>query len=264
MIITKRYEELITQVEELKSRLRKANNIIDTIRSVQADAFIVKKDEFISTASHELKTPVTSIKGYVQLLQYTFKKEGNTKAAGLLKRVDMQVNKLANLISDLLDVKKIKNGQLQYHTGCFDLNELVKEIAEEMENVLKEHVIVTTLGPVKNIYGDRNKIGQVIKNFLENAGKYSVPGSLIDIKSVKKQNSILLTVQDYGIGIPEKQQSKVFEKYYKVDDDKENTYSGLGLGLYICSEIIKHHNGTIGVKSVKGKGAEFYFKLPAG
>ncbi len=221
-----------------------------------------KKDEFISIASHELKTPVTSIKGYVQILQFNFSQEGNTHAAGLLSKVDLQINKLTQLISDLLDVTKIENGQLQYHIDNFDFNTLVYEIAEETGRVLKKHVVNTMLAPSKNINGDRNKIGQVITNFIENAGKYSPAGAQIIINTVINKNSLRLNVQDFGIGIPEEQQCKIFERFFRVSAEKENTYAGLGLGLYISAEIIKRHNGVIGVDSKKGEGSVFYFELP--
>lgn len=222
-----------------------------------------KKDEFISIASHELKTPVTSIKGYVQLLRYNFQQDGNTTAANLLTKVDVQINKLTNLIGDLLDVKKIENGQLQYHEEAFDFNVLVNEVIEETERVLKKHPIVTTLSESKTILGDRNKIGQVITNLLENASKYSDAGSVINVESsVKDNDKISLSVKDKGIGIPKNQLNKIFERFFRVSSEKENTYSGLGLGLYISAEIIKRHNGIIGVESEEGNGSTFYFELP--
>jgi two-component system, OmpR family, phosphate regulon sensor histidine kinase PhoR len=170
-----------------------------------------KKDEFISIASHELKTPVTSIKGYVQVLQYSFESEGNTKAVALLGKVDAQINKLTNLISDLLDVKKMENGQLQYHPENFDFNELVKEITEETARVHKKHTIKYETGNTRMVHADRNKIGQVITNFIENAGKYSATGSCIIIKTNDKENAVRLSVQDFGIGIP-KDQLQIIKK----------------------------------------------------
>ena len=220
-----------------------------------------KKDEFISIASHELKTPVTSIKGYVQLLRFNFQQEGNKTAADLLTKADIQINKLTNLISDLLDVRKIENGQLRYHEEKFDFNDLVKEIIEETERVTR-HTIECELAPTCAISGDRNKIGQVITNFIDNAGKYSPTDAVIKIKTTNTKNRIRLAVQDFGLGIPKDQQAKVFERFFRVNGEKENTYAGLGLGLYISSEIIKRHSGTIGVESEQGKGSIFNFELP--
>ncbi len=225
-------------------------------------AAMEKKDEFISIASHELKTPVTSIKGYVQLLQHNFRQEGNDLAANLLGRVDAQINKLATLISDLLDVKKIENGQLYYNEKLFDFNELVKEVVEETSQVLKKHTLLQDLGESKMVLGDRNKIGQVIINFIDNAGKYSPIDSEILINTAIVGNNIKLCVKDHGIGIPASQQGKIFDRFFRVSGDKEDTYSGLGLGLYISSEFIKRHKGTIGVQSEIGIGSTFYFTIP--
>lgn len=221
-----------------------------------------KKDEFISIASHELKTPVTSIKGYVQILRFNFQKEGNIAAAELLNKVDNQVNKLTTLISDLLDVKKIENGQLQYHEDVFDFNELVNEILEETGHVLNKRYFDVQLAQTKLIYGDRNKIGQVITNLIDNAGKYSPSNTTICVNTIIEGNNIKFSVQDFGIGIPKGQQIKIFDRFFRVNGEKENTYSGLGLGLYISAEIIKRHKGLIGVESKENEGSTFYFELP--
>jgi PAS domain S-box-containing protein len=223
---------------------------------------IEKKDEFISIASHELKTPVTSIKGYVQLLKFNFQKDGNEAAANVLNKVDMQIDKLTMLISDLLDVKKIENGQLQYNEEKFDFNELVEEIIEETSRVITKHAIKLNLGESKMVMGDRNKIGQVITNFIDNAGKYSPANSEILVSTAIEGDHIRLSVQDHGIGIPANQQGNIFERFFRVSGEKENTYAGLGLGLYISSELIKRHNGTIGVESEIGDGSTFYFTIP--
>jgi signal transduction histidine kinase len=221
-----------------------------------------KKDEFISIASHELKTPVTSIKGYVQLLRSTFFAEGNTNAVELLTKADAQINKLSTLVNDLLDVKKMENGQLQYHQEYFDFNELVTEVVEETGRVITKHTIHSEVNTSCKIYGDRNKLCQVIINFIDNAAKYSPPHTDIIIKAYDKNNKVKLSVQDFGMGIPKDQQSRIFERFFRVYSEKVNTYAGLGLGLYISAEIIKRHKGSIGVESEKGKGATFYFEIP--
>lgn len=222
-----------------------------------------KMDEFISIASHELKTPVTSIKGYVQLLKHNFQKQGHETASGLLSRVEGQVNKLAALVTDLLDVKKIETGQLQYNEEPFEINELINEIVQDAEMNLKLHTITRDFcSPQLIVNGDRNKIGQVISNFLDNAVKYSPHNGTIQLKTSVEADKICIAVKDEGIGIPLEKQSKLFERFYRVRREKENTYSGLGLGLYISAEIIKRHNGIIGVESKGGKSSTFYFKLP--
>lgn len=245
----------------------KAISIIVTDLSLQKESqqqkkILEQKDEFISIASHELKTPVTSIKGYVQLLRYNFEQEGNRPAVEMLTKVDTQINKLTSLIGDLLDVKKMENGQLQYHQELFDFNELVMEVIEETQRVISNHTIKYTLAETKMIYGDRNKIGQVITNFVDNAAKYSPRNTDIMIATTTGDHDVNFSVQDFGIGIPADQQAKVFERFFRVNGETENTYAGLGLGLYIASEIIKRHGGTLYVESEPGNGSVFYFELP--
>jgi len=196
------------------------------------------------------------------LLQHNFQQDGNDLAANLLGRVDAQINKLSTLISDLLDVKKIENGQLHYNENLFDFNELVAEVIEETSQILKKHTLLQKLGESKMVKGDRNKIGQVIINFIDNAGKYSPIDSEILINTDIVGNSIKLSVKDHGIGIPANQQGKIFDRFFRVSGEKEDTYSGLGLGLYISSEFIKRHKGTIGVESEIGDGSTFYFTIP--
>lgn len=221
-----------------------------------------KKDEFISVASHELKTPVTSLKGFTQILQMSFENEGNELANKLLPKMDLQINKLTNLINDLLDVTKINSGQLRLDEENFNFNELVMETVEEVQRTTKTHQIETKLANDEKIFGDKNRIGQVIINLLSNAIKYSPNSYTVNVTSKTENGFIKLCVQDYGIGIPAAQQSKLFTRFFRVNDDKTNTFPGLGLGLYITNEIIKRHNGTISFTSEEGKGSIFCFKLP--
>jgi two-component system CheB/CheR fusion protein len=221
-----------------------------------------KKDEFISVASHELKTPVTSLKGFTQILQMTFAKEGNAMANNLLPKMDHQINKLTNLINDLLDVTKLNSGQLRLDEEKFNLNELVMETVEEMQRTTISHKIETDLTYPIYIFADKNRIGQVLINLLSNAIKYSPNADKVLVNCCSEDGKIKLCVQDFGIGIPGSQQSKLFTRFFRVSDDKTNTYPGLGLGLYITNEIIKRHNGTIDFKSEEGKGSTFCFSLP--
>ncbi|MES2432078.1 MAG: PAS domain-containing sensor histidine kinase [Bacteroidota bacterium] len=258
---------LVLSMNTIEIDFESALSIIITDLSLQKETqeqkkAMEQKDEFISIASHELKTPVTSIKGYVQLLRSNFQEEKNYLAVELLTKADTQLNKLANLINDLLDVKKMENGQLQYHEDVFDFNDLVKEIVDETGRIMPKHPIEVDFDTTCNIYGDRNKIGQVITNLIDNAGKYSPANTSIAVKSTLNEGIIKLSVKDKGMGIPEDQQGKIFERFFRVNRNNGNTYAGLGLGLYICSEIIRRHHGTINVESEAGDGSEFYFELP--
>lgn len=221
-----------------------------------------QKDEFIAIASHELKTPVTSIKGYTQVLQNRFQKEGNTKAVELLARMDGQLNKLTSLIGDLLDVTKIEGGKLQFHEGYFDFDDLVNDIVEEMQQTTTKHTFTKKLAPTKTVYGDRDRIGQVITNFISNAIKYSPHSKNIIITTSEDEDSVTLCVQDFGVGIPKEKQAMVFDRFFRVSGLNQNTFAGLGLGLYIAGEIVKRHSGRIWVESDGKKGTTFGFSLP--
>ena len=220
-----------------------------------------QKDDFISIATHELKTPVTSIKAYAQVLQSRFVNEGNVQAAEMLLKMDVQFKKLTGLIGDLLDVTRVKEGKLQFHESFFDFNELVSEIIEEMKLTTSKHHITKHLTATKTVYGDRDRVGQVITNFLSNAIKYSPHHEKIVVRTMGDKKGMTLCVQDFGIGITKDQQDKVFERFFRVGKS-EDTFAGLGLGLFISSEIIKRHGGKIRVTSAESKGSTFCFTLP--
>jgi len=221
-----------------------------------------KKDEFISMASHELKTPVTSLKAFTQIMMMTFEGEGNTMASSMLSKMDKQINKLTSLIADLLDASKANSGQLNFQNEEFDFNELIKEVTDEVQRTSVTHKIELNLIRSETISGDRNRIAQVIMNLLSNAIKYSPNSDSVAIKTEIKKDIIKLCVQDFGIGIPASQQSKLFTRFFRVANDKPNTYPGLGLGLFISNEIIKRHSGTIEFVSDEGKGSIFCVSLP--
>lgn len=221
-----------------------------------------QKDEFLGIASHELKTPVTSIKAYAQVLYKLFNRKGDIRSADMVGKMDAQINKLTVLISDLLDVTKIQSGKLQFNFNYFDFNELVLEVVEEVQRTTVKHKIRSQLTKSKTVYGDRERTGQVITNYLTNAIKYSPDSESIIVKTTIENGNIILSVQDFGLGIPEANKDKVFERFYRVQGENKETYPGLGLGLYISREIIDRQKGRVWVESQEKKGATFYFSLP--
>ncbi|TDQ11059.1 PAS domain-containing protein [Pedobacter metabolipauper] len=221
-----------------------------------------QKDNFLAVASHELKTPVTSIKAYAQVMETLFRRSGDTRNADLVGKMDKQVNRLNSLIGDLLDVTKINSGRMQFNHTTFDFNELVEEISETIQLTTQKHIIHRELKYNRPITGDKERIGQVIVNLLSNAVKYSPDANRIVVYTEDQGSNVQLCVQDFGIGISKEKQDKVFEQFYRVSGTREHTFPGLGLGLYISSEIVKRMGGEISVKSVKGKGSTFCFTLP--
>ncbi len=221
-----------------------------------------QKDDFIAIASHELKTPVTSIKGYAQILQRILEQKGHTDIASMMSRMDNQVNRLTALINDLLDVTKINSGQLQFNHAEFDLNELLTELLEDLQSTTQQHKLLKHVNGAAMIYGDKERISQVITNLVTNAVKYSPNADKVDIGIEVNINETIVYVQDYGIGIAANDLNKVFEQFYRVSGDMQHTYPGLGLGLFISAEIIKRKGGRIWVNSKEGAGSTFYFSLP--
>lgn len=221
-----------------------------------------QKDNFLAVASHELKTPVTSIKAYAQVLEMMLKRAGDTKNALLMSKMDGQINRLTSLIGDLLDVTKINSGRLEFDNVPFDFNQMMEEIIEDMQLTSARHQINHQLSFKRMVTGDRDRIAQVVINLITNAIKYSPDADRIIIYTEDHNTEVQLCVQDFGIGLTRDKMDRVFEQFYRVSGTKEHTFPGLGLGLYISSEIIKQLGGKIWVNSVKGKGSTFCFSIP--
>jgi len=221
-----------------------------------------KKDEFISIASHELKTPITSLKGALQILERKFPNNEEMQVVhGFVHKAIKQVDKLVELIGDLLDVTKIQAGKLALRKTTFNLQELLKECGDELQSSLQKHILIFEGDADVEIHADRNRLEQVLINLVSNAVKYSPESEKVIIGVTKIREGIKITITDFGIGIPAKKIPLLFDRFYRVDENSQK-YSGLGLGLYISSEIIKRHNGHINIESEEGKGSTFWFVMP--
>ena len=237
--------------------------IVSNFRNVTERVILERqKEDFVGIATHELKTPVTSIKAYAQILLRRFGRDGNDAAVRMVEKMDVQLNKLIALIGDLLDVTKIEGGRLQMHEDFYDFNQLVKEVVEELQRTTDDHKIVLTLNGSQEIYGDKERIGQVLTNLISNAIKYSPVAGDIFVNSGISDGEVKICVQDQGLGISKDHQEKVFERFYRISGPEGDSFPGLGLGLYISHEIIKRQGGHIWVESEKGKGSTFCFTLP--
>ncbi len=244
------------------------NNQNKPIRMLGATSDITKqnqldqeKSDFLSMASHELKTPLTSMKIFIDLLKRQ-QSQQSEKGDYYVNRIKDQADRLGELTNDLLDVSRIETGKLRLSKDSFELNQLIEETVESIQPSTQKHKItVSHNGPVE-VVADKYRIYQVLINFLTNAIKYSPQSEKIIVKIDERDEEIVVSVKDFGIGIKKQEQDKVFERLYQVSDPEEKTYPGLGLGLFISKEIIDRHKGKIWVESVKGKGSTFFFSLP--
>ena len=227
-----------------------------------------RKGDFMKMVSHELKTPVTSIKGYVQLLLSMLKDTPETELAGLpllssLTRIDSQVLRLTRLITEMLDLTRLETGMLELKRELLDLDELVNETVKDITYTNTKHTIHIHTDFAGKVYGDKDRLGQVLINLINNAIKYSTHNNPIDVTIHQPENNLIaVSVKDYGIGINKTDQLKVFERFFRAGGKSEHTYAGFGIGLYIANQIIERHHGFISVESEKEKGSTFTFTLP--
>lgn len=223
-----------------------------------------QKDEFIGVASHELKTPVTSIQSYAELLQESLAQSGDKDNKVLADKVTEQIERLSNLINTLLDTTRITEGRLELHLQPCNLDELVAEYINDLRLLSPGHRLVLRTGTTPEVLADRERIVQVLTNLVSNAIKYSPNGGEVIISTSYEEGIAKVSVQDEGIGMTEETAKHVFEKFYRVRDKRVETFPGIGLGLYIAAEIVKMHGGMIWVVSEPGKGSTFYFTIPIG
>ncbi|MFC3560276.1 ATP-binding protein [Pedobacter jamesrossensis] len=217
-----------------------------------------RKDEFLSIASHELKTPLTTIKGFHQLLLKSME-DGKTK--NYLQRSASQLERLERLIGDLLDVSKINAGKLTLNQDNFNFSQMLSDAVSEMNHIYTSHKLNLEIEKDIVYTGDKFRLEQVIQNFISNAVKYSPGASKVDIDCRIIDKNLIVSVKDYGIGIDPKDVKKLFDRYYRADNSSTR-FDGLGLGLYISADIIKRHGGSFWIESTIGQGSVFSFKLP--
>lgn len=221
-----------------------------------------RRDEFVSIASHELKTPITTIKAFAQIVARRLMQKGDKANAYFLENINEKTDNLTVLVNDLLDVSKIQAGKLIFDKKKFDFDAALKEVVIDFQYTTQTHQIINEGQTGKRIIGDEDRIGQVVINLLSNAIKYSHGKDKVIVRSTADKKNITVSVQDFGVGIPKEKLRKVFDRFYRVQEMETGGMGGFGLGLYISSEIIKRHHGKIWVESTQGKGSTFYFRLP--
>lgn len=221
-----------------------------------------RKDAFISMASHELKTPVTSLKGFTAILQRRLSKQGDEQGLSYLARMDAQLKKLTSLISELLDISRMQSGQLPFRLEHCDFDALIEEVVDTMQAATTTHQIRMEGQTGARVSADPERLTQVLLNVLTNAIKYSPEAQEIVIRRWFNHEQAVVSVQDFGIGIDQVHHERIFERFYQVGDTVEKTYPGLGIGLYISHEIVTRHHGRMWVESRKGEGSTFFIALP--
>lgn len=239
--------------DEISLIAKRFNEFMDQIKENQE-----KKDEFISIASHELKTPLTSVKSYAQLLA---RREFEEPVQLMVDKILSNVQKLEKLIQELLDVSKIQRGMLQLDMQRFYLSDLIKETVHSVQMISQTHTIIAE-DFISNpeISGDKQRLEQVLVNLLSNAIKYSPGEKKVILQADTKDDVIVISVRDFGVGIPDGEEKNIFKRFYRTKDVSSNI-SGFGLGLYICESIISRHGGKIWVTR-KNTGSLFCFTLP--
>jgi PAS domain S-box-containing protein len=246
----------ITERKEMEQEVARAKE--------QLEIILQNKDHFISMASHELKTPLTVLRVYTQLLLDMCKAEGRQDIVPYLFKMDDQTNKLTNLVVDLLDISKMQAGQIEMAREAVNMEVLVRETIESLQPTTSHRLSIEGKAP-GTITGDRERLGQVLIILLNNAIKYSPHADTVVVRLARAEEEHLLTVavQDFGIGIGKEHQGRLFQRFYRALSKQDKTFPGMGIGLYIAHEIIQLHGGKMWVESIEGSGSTFYFSLPA-
>lgn len=246
-----------------------ATRFIGTVLDISAEKHVEhqtrelvrKKDEFIAIASHELKTPLTSIKGIIQILERSASKGEIQRLKELTAKAAAQVDKFNTLVDQLLDGTNIQAGELKLQKTYFSLLGLVQTCTQHAHEQREDVQIEVSGSADIIIYADRDRLEQVMSNLITNAIKYSPDSDLVQIRLSEHQGMASVHVTDFGIGVEKRKVPLIFDRFYRVDEQNVN-YPGLGLGLFIAAEVIRRHKGEIGVESEPGKGSTFWFSIP--
>ncbi|TSJ36372.1 sensor histidine kinase [Mucilaginibacter corticis] len=256
-------EAPLNAYEEIKKRNASLNRIASAQEEELRQNRLIdeKKTEFISIASHEIKTPMTVLKAYTQMAK-AINEPVSDKLRSLLDKIDLQSNKLLTLVQQLLDISKIENGNLQYNVQVVSLNDFLSGQVAIMRHILPYHEFNTVFDENVNVLIDELRMEQVMANLLGNAGKYSEKNTGITVgTSLTENGMIMISISDQGRGMSPETTASVFEKFYRARDVVKS-HTGLGMGLYITSKIVTDHQGKIWVESKEGSGSTFYFTLP--
>ncbi|AFD07834.1 sensor histidine kinase [Solitalea canadensis] len=214
-----------------------------------------RQKNFLLSVTHELKSPLASIKLYLQtILKRDLDKE---KQQGFIRNSLLDIERLDDLVENMLMATKIENNSYSYPKENFDLSEAVQQVVERHQNILQKRIVKSDITPDILIRGDRFTLLLVVSNLLENAVKYSAEGTEINIELFKKNNRVILKVNDQGVGIPDEEKPKIFDKFYRIGQEDTRKTKGTGLGLFIVKQVLDNHGATIKVRNNQPVGSEF-------
>jgi PAS domain S-box-containing protein len=224
----------------------------------------IRKNDFIGMVSHELKTPLTSLNAIIQVANNKLKISNDEFLAGAMVKANAQVKRMSTMINGFLNISRLESGKILIEKSHFDIEELVREITDELEVSVTSHEInLVECAPI-TVFADRDKINSVVSNLISNAVKYSPKDTTIRISCSANENEVTVSVSDEGIGIQPLDADKIFDRYYRVESSNTRHIAGFGIGLYLSAEIVERHGGRIWLESEPGKGSTFYFTLPLG
>jgi signal transduction histidine kinase len=218
--------------------------------------------DFLAIVSHDLRSPLSVIKLYMQLCSRLAVNIGNDPIAGMLKKAELQIHKMNRMIECYLDSSVTVAGKTKLFPLMFDIRALLKEVIDDLYLLHPGQIIFLKPSTRVEVYADREKIVQVVQNLLSNAIKYSSRSDVITVYFKKMADYLQVAIEDHGIGIKAADQEKIFDRFHRVDCENGTVVKGYGLGLYLSSEIIKQHKGNIWLESEISKGSRFYFTLP--
>jgi len=247
----------ITERKKSEEEIKKQNIQLKKLDQIKTD--------FLNTTSHELRTPMASIKGYIQMLLKQTLGEITEEQKKALEVILRNTNRLDHLIQDILDISRLESETMKFITEKTEVTKMIKEIAETMPasaDLKRIKINIDIQKEIPDLMIDQERIKQVLMNLVNNAIKFSPDGSMIHIKARKEKEDVVFEVQDFGRGIPKNKQKKIFEKFYQVDSGTDRKFGGVGLGLAISKKIIENHEGQIWVESTVNKGSSFKFSLP--
>ncbi|MDZ7723035.1 MAG: ATP-binding protein [candidate division KSB1 bacterium] len=253
--------------DELAELAELLNEMMDKLRQdlIEMKKLQKMRSDFLGNVSHELRTPIFTVQGYLETLMQN-PNAPRKQQKKFIKKAYRQADRLNNLLSDLIDISRIESGEMKMTMDHFDVHNWLKKHAYGLREVAEENNIKIVMSNSHNdhirIYGDINRLNQVIQNLVQNAIKYNVPGGKVELGYTVKNNIVEIYVSDTGNGIEQQHLSRIFERFYRVDKERSREVGGTGLGLAIVKHILEAHNSRIHVQSTIGQGSRFSFELP--